>query len=117
MLFAQFELPHVAQQWAYVALIWIGFGSLAGLIASLAFPFKQPTSPARTLLVGILGSSIGLFAYTVLAKTDAQSFNPISLYGFLSAVGGAFVLLLLTRVCQVCFVKATPDKKDDDADE
>ena len=31
-----------AQHWIIVVLIWVGFGTLVGLLASVIFPFRRP---------------------------------------------------------------------------
>ena len=69
-------LSQAAQQWVNVTLIWIGFGTLAGL--------------------GIVGSVVGPLALCYLLKRE--DFNPIGPLGFLAAVGGALTCLLLYRV-------------------
>ena len=51
------EFSQVAQHWANVVLIWIGFGSLAGLLARVVLPVREPSSPLPTLALGIAGSA------------------------------------------------------------
>lgn len=99
-----------AQQWINVVLIWIGFGTLAGLLASVLFPLRRPAGPFWAVVLGICGSSIGLFGLGRLFP-DRQ-LNPISLLGFLAAAIGALVLLMLFRFGLAIFAK--PEK---DADE
>ena len=53
------ELSPLAQTWVNVVLIWIGFGSLAGLLARVILPFQEPTGSLPTLTLGITGSAIG----------------------------------------------------------
>ena len=70
----------VAQNWANVVLIWIGFGSLAGLAARIILPVREPSSPLPTLALGIAGSALGL---AILSWTNGnRSLNPISSLGF-----------------------------------
>jgi uncharacterized membrane protein YeaQ/YmgE (transglycosylase-associated protein family) len=87
------ELSPNAQAWLQAALVWIGFGSLAGLVARMLLPFREPTSPLSTLTLGITGSAVGLGALS-WAQGGGPS-NPISAIGFLAAAGGAAVLLLV----------------------
>ena len=42
-----FTLSPAAQHWIYVVLIWVGFGTLAGLLATVVFPLPPPR---RTIL-------------------------------------------------------------------
>jgi uncharacterized membrane protein YeaQ/YmgE (transglycosylase-associated protein family) len=87
------ELSPNAQAWLQAALVWIGFGSLAGLAARMLLPFREPTSPLSTLTLGITGSAVGLGVLS-WAQGGGPS-NPISAIGFLAAAGGAAVLLLV----------------------
>ena len=87
------ELSPNAQAWLQVALIWIGFGSLAGLVARMLLPFREPSSPLSTITLGITGSAVGLGVLS-LAQGSGPT-NPISAIGFLAAAAGAAVLLLV----------------------
>jgi uncharacterized membrane protein YeaQ/YmgE (transglycosylase-associated protein family) len=87
------ELSPNGQAWLQVALVWIGFGSLAGLVARMLLPFREPSSPLSTLTLGITGSAVGLGVLS-WAQGGGPS-NPISPIGFLAAAGGAAVLLLV----------------------
>lgn len=89
-----------AQHWVNVVLIWIGMGILAGLLAKVILPVRRPTGSLPTLLLGIVGSAIGLAALS-LCLGDRQ-LNPISPLGFLAATAGAFCLLILFRLLNVC---------------
>jgi uncharacterized membrane protein YeaQ/YmgE (transglycosylase-associated protein family) len=90
-----YALSPAAQHWLQVALIWIGFGSLAGLLARAVFPARQPVGPAATIAVGIVGSALGLLA---LSLFDGSNLHPIGPVGFLAATAGAFVLLIVYRL-------------------
>jgi uncharacterized membrane protein YeaQ/YmgE (transglycosylase-associated protein family) len=89
-------LSPVAQHWINVVLIWVGFGTLAGLLATLIFPFRRPSGSFWAVTFGIAGSALGLFGLGWFFP--GQDANPISPLGFLSATVGAFVLLLLYRI-------------------
>ncbi|NUQ62890.1 MAG: GlsB/YeaQ/YmgE family stress response membrane protein [Pirellulales bacterium] len=92
----EFQLSSAAQQWVNVVLIWVGFGTLAGLLARVLVPGREPAGAAGTIVIGILGSTAGPFALTYLLKRP--DFNPISPVGFLAAIAGAFVLLIGYRL-------------------
>lgn len=98
--------PH-AQQWIHVVLVWVGFGTLAGLLATVLFPMRRSVSPFLAIVMGIVGSTIGLFGLSWLFPD--RTLNPISLPGFLAAAIGAFVLLALYRLGAVFF---SPRKKN-----
>ena len=97
------ELAQTAQHWVNVVLIWVGFGTLAGLLAGVILPALHPAGPVLTLLLGILGSLIGLLALSLLL--GGRELNPISPLGFLAATGAAFLLLVLYRVFHARLVK------------
>jgi uncharacterized membrane protein YeaQ/YmgE (transglycosylase-associated protein family) len=109
---AELELSPAAQHVVYVALVWIGFGTLAGLLAVLILPVRQPSGPIATLLLGMLGSVLGLFALTWLFQ--GRPLNPISPLGFVAATAGAFVLLVLVRGCQACFHRKTQEEESNE---
>jgi uncharacterized membrane protein YeaQ/YmgE (transglycosylase-associated protein family) len=103
-------LSPAAQHWINVVLIWIGFGTLAGLLATVVFPTRRPVGPFGAMVTGIAGSSIGLFGLNWLFP--GRELNPISPLGFLAATVGAFVLLVLYRVGCLVFSKAAKDAGD-----
>jgi len=86
------ELSPVAQTWLQVILVWIGFGSLAGLLARMLLPLREPSSPLSTLTLGITGSAVGLGVLSWIQGGGPS--NPISPLGFLAATGGALGLLI-----------------------
>ena len=90
------ELSQTAQQWVNVTLLWVGFGTLAGLLARALLPGREPSGTVGTLLVGIVGAVIGPLAVSRLFHI--ADFNPIGPVGFLSAIGGAVVLLVGYRL-------------------
>jgi uncharacterized membrane protein YeaQ/YmgE (transglycosylase-associated protein family) len=104
---ADLELSPVAQQWVYVVLIWVGFGTLAGLLATVILPLRQPAGPFSAVVMGITGSTIGLFALTWLFP--GREINPFSPLGFLATTVGAFTLLILYRVGCLLFAKGKDD--------
>jgi uncharacterized membrane protein YeaQ/YmgE (transglycosylase-associated protein family) len=107
---AELALSQNAQHWVNVVLIWVGFGALAGALAQLILPFRQPTGPVLTLLMGCMGSALGLLVLS-LAVANLPA-NPISPLGFAAATAGSFVLLILYRLARAC----TPEKKVEQGD-
>lgn len=102
----EIELSQTAQQWVNVVLIWIGFGTVAGLLARTVLPGRDPGGAVTTLVIGIVGSTGGLLVFSYFASHfwDGQPPNPISPLGLLAATGGAFVLLVVYRLAGVCLV-------------
>ena len=103
----QLELSQTAQQWVNVVLIWLGFGIAAGLLARALVPGRHPVGAVATLVIGVLGSALGLLVLTLLMHSGR--FNPISPVGLLAATGGALVLLVVYRVLAACFVFQAKD--------
>lgn len=96
----ELEFSQTAQQWVNVILIWIGFGTLAGLLAKSLLPGKEPAGAVATLVSGVVGSTIGLFLLTHFFGhlwKDCPP-NPVSPLGFLAATGGALGMLVLYRL-------------------
>jgi uncharacterized membrane protein YeaQ/YmgE (transglycosylase-associated protein family) len=98
-----FALSPAASQWINVVLIWVGFGTLVGLLATVIFPFRRPAGPFWAVATGIIGSTIGLLGLSWLFPD--RELNPISPLGFLAATLGAFVLLVLYRIGFALFGK------------
>jgi uncharacterized membrane protein YeaQ/YmgE (transglycosylase-associated protein family) len=104
-----YTLSPAAQHWIYVVLIWVGFGTLAGLLATIVFPLRRSVGPFSMMVIGIVGSTIGLLGLSWLFPE--HELNPISPLGFLAATIGAFVLLMAHRMGAFCFIR-----HEDDAD-
>jgi len=89
-------LSEMAQQLANDVLVWVGFGTLAGLLAKAIMPGRDPGGAVATLMMGIGGSVIG--AGTLAFFWEGQRVTPISPMGFLTATAGAFILLFFYRL-------------------
>ena len=73
-------------------LSWILFGFVAGAIARLLVPGRQPIGCLPTVAVGVVGALIGGLVGQELLDTDARF--EWDLGPFLLAVAGSVVLLL-----------------------
>ncbi len=75
---------------------WIVFGLIAGVIAKLLMPGRDPGGCIVTTLLGIIGAFVGGFLYQIFTgKTYIAQFNIPSL---IVAVIGAIILLLIYRL-------------------
>ncbi|MCR4413098.1 MAG: GlsB/YeaQ/YmgE family stress response membrane protein [Thermoguttaceae bacterium] len=92
------ELSQTAQHWTNVVLIWLGLGIVAGLLARFILPGHRPAGAAGTLLVGIIGSTIGPLALSLFHAEPAATFNPISPLGIFAAIGGSVAALAVYRL-------------------
>jgi uncharacterized membrane protein YeaQ/YmgE (transglycosylase-associated protein family) len=77
----------------YGIIAWIIIGGLAGAIAKLLMPGKDPGGCIITILLGIAGALVaGWIGHAVgWYRTDEGA-------GFLAAIVGAFILLLIYRL-------------------
>ena len=76
-------------------ITWIIFGLIAGAIAKLIMPGKDPGGFIVTIILGILGAVVGGWIGTALGFGNVSGFN---LGSFAIAVLGAIVLLIVYRV-------------------
>ena len=101
------EFAQQAQDLVNVVLIWVGFGTLAGLVAKVVLPLREPSGAMTPLLLGALGSVIGLLILSFLL--NQSQLNPISPLGFLAAAVSAFGLLILYSIVNACIPKRDED--------
>lgn len=95
------DLSPTAQQWVNLVLMWIGFGTLVGLLARAVMPGRESATAVATLAYGIAGSALGLLICSI-AYRDAFV-NPISPLGILSATGATLALMLGHRLIRNLF--------------
>ena len=84
------------QQWANDVLVWIGFGTLVGLLAKAIMPGRDPGGAVATLAMGIGGTVIG--CGTLSYFYEGRRVTPISPMGLAVATGGAFLILFFYRL-------------------
>jgi uncharacterized membrane protein YeaQ/YmgE (transglycosylase-associated protein family) len=89
------ELLKLAQQWCNDIMVWIGFGTIVGLLAKAIMPGRDPGGTVATLFMGIGGTAIGCGLVSYFA---GQRITPISPVGLAVATAGAFVILLFYRL-------------------
>lgn len=76
-------------------LAWLLFGLIAGAVAKLLVPGRDPGGVLVTLVLGVSGALTGGFAATLLGWGSVEGFD---LASFAIAVAGAVFLLVLYRV-------------------
>ncbi|NJO67668.1 MAG: GlsB/YeaQ/YmgE family stress response membrane protein [Rhodospirillales bacterium] len=76
-------------------LSWIIFGLIAGLIAKLIMPGRDPGGFIITILLGVAGALVGGFLAGALGFGGVDGFN---LGSFVVAVIGSIALLIGYRV-------------------
>jgi uncharacterized membrane protein YeaQ/YmgE (transglycosylase-associated protein family) len=90
------QFPDAVQQWANDILVWVGFGTLVGLLAKAIMPGRDPGGAVATLLMGIGGTVIGCGMWSYFYS--ASRVTPISPMGFCVATAGAFVILFFYKL-------------------
>ena len=74
-------------------IAWIIIGGLAGAVAKLLMPGKDPGGCIITVLLGIAGAMLAGFLGQMLNIDSAMNGA-----GFIGAIAGAFILLLIYRL-------------------
>lgn len=74
-------------------LVWIILGLLAGGIAKLLMPGKDPGGCVITILLGIAGALVAGFLGQAVGWYDQNEGA-----GFIAAIVGAFLILLIYRL-------------------
>lgn len=78
-------------------IAWIIIGLLAGVIAKMLMPGKDPGGIIVTMLIGIVGGLLGGWLGKVIFGVDSiDGFFDISTW--IAAIVGSMILLLLYRV-------------------
>lgn len=73
-------------------LSWIIFGLIAGLIAKMIMPGKNPQGCIITIILGVLGAMIGGYIGVQIGWGTVRGFDFRS---FALAIGGALLLLFI----------------------
>lgn len=90
------EFAEYVQHWANDVLVWVGFGTLVGLLAKAIMPGRDPGGAVATLAMGIGGTVVGCGVLSFFYQ--GQRVTPISPLGMLVATAGAFIILFFYRL-------------------
>jgi uncharacterized membrane protein YeaQ/YmgE (transglycosylase-associated protein family) len=90
------EFSQAVQSAANDVLVWVGFGTLVGLLAKAIMPGRDPGGTVATLMMGIGGTVIGCGILSYFC--EGKHISPISPLGFVVGTAGAFLLLFFYRV-------------------
>jgi uncharacterized membrane protein YeaQ/YmgE (transglycosylase-associated protein family) len=96
-------LPDVVRHWANDLLVWVGFGTVVGLLAKAIMPGRDQGGALATLLMGVGGPVVG--CGTLMYFWEGKRVTPLSLLGFLAATVGAFALLFFHRLLNGAFFR------------
>ena len=90
------DFMQAVQFWANQILVWVGFGTIVGLLAKAIMPGKDPGGAVATLAMGVAGTIIGCGVLSYFWR--GHIISPISPLGFCVATAGAFVLLFFYKL-------------------
>jgi uncharacterized membrane protein YeaQ/YmgE (transglycosylase-associated protein family) len=107
------DLSPETQVWFNTVLIWIGFASVAGILAQALLPKGKPEGLYGVLVIGACGSCVGCFGVDWLANFAAGTeelkefaeINPIGPVGLFVSVISALCVLIFYRVVLFVFGK------------
>jgi uncharacterized membrane protein YeaQ/YmgE (transglycosylase-associated protein family) len=78
-------------------LSWIVFGLIAGIVAKLLMPGRDPGGCIITMLLGVAGAFVGGFLYRLVTGTELLYFG-LDLRSFAVAILGAVAVLAVYRL-------------------
>jgi len=84
------------QQLVNDVLVWVGFGTMVGLLAKGIMPGRDPGGAIATIFLGIGGTVIGCGVVSYFS--DGQRVVPVSPLGMLVAIAGTLVLLFFYKL-------------------
>ena len=90
------QVLYSVQHWANDILVWIGFGTIVGLMAKGIMPGRDPGGALTTLMLGIGGTVVGCGILSFFM--EGQRVTPVTPAGFVVATSGAFVLLFFYKL-------------------
>jgi uncharacterized membrane protein YeaQ/YmgE (transglycosylase-associated protein family) len=90
------ESVEFARQLANDILVWVGFGTIVGLLAKAIMPGRDPGGAIATLAMGIGGTIIGCGILSYFYQ--GQRVTPISPLGTVVATAGAFLILFFYKL-------------------
>jgi uncharacterized membrane protein YeaQ/YmgE (transglycosylase-associated protein family) len=76
-------------------LLWLLFGALVGWMASVLMKKNQRMGLISNIVIGLVGSALGMWLFEVLGFGRVNSFT---LAGLIVSVGGAALLISILSV-------------------
>lgn len=78
-------------------IVWLIVGLIAGALARLIMPGRDPMGIIATILLGIVGSIIGGLVSWAIWGSDTSGFQPA---GLLLSILGAIIVLWIWRMAK-----------------
>jgi len=85
-----------AQQLINDVLVWIGFGTVVGLLAKGIMPGRDPGGAIANVLIGIGGTVMGCGVLSYYR--DTERIVPVSPLGMLVGIGGTLLILFFYKL-------------------
>lgn len=73
-------------------LLWLLFGAIVGWLASIIMKTNRRMGLIANIIIGLLGSALGLWLMGVLGLGTADAFSAV---GLIASIAGAALLILL----------------------
>jgi uncharacterized membrane protein YeaQ/YmgE (transglycosylase-associated protein family) len=89
-------LDDTAQRLVNDVLVWIGFGTVIGLLAKGIMPGRDPGGAIATVLMGIGGTVLGCGVVSYF--NEGQRIIPVSPLGMLVGTGGTLLILFFYKL-------------------
>jgi uncharacterized membrane protein YeaQ/YmgE (transglycosylase-associated protein family) len=89
-------LNDTAQHLVNDVLVWIGFGTVIGLLAKGIMPGRDPGGAIATVLMGIGGTVLGCGVVSYFS--EGQRVIPVSPLGMLVGTGGTLLILFFYKL-------------------
>jgi uncharacterized membrane protein YeaQ/YmgE (transglycosylase-associated protein family) len=83
-------------------IAWLVLGLIAGVVAKMAMPGKDPGGLIVTIAIGIAGAFIGGFLWNWYSGDEG--YGDLSFGGVLIAIAGAMILLFVYRKVSPRFI-------------
>ncbi len=85
-----------AQQLVNDLLVWVGFGTIVGLLVKGIMPGRVPGGAVATIFMGIVGTVMGCGVLSYLR--EGQRVVPVSLTGMLVGLVGTLAVLFFYKL-------------------
>ncbi len=89
-------IGNAAQQLLNDVLVWVGFGTVVGLLAKGIMPGRDPGGAIATVLMGIGGTIIG--CGTLSYFSEGTRVVPVSPLGMFVGVAGTLIILFFYKL-------------------
>jgi len=79
---------------------WLLIGLVAGALARALMPGRQPMGIIMTMILGLIGSTVGGFISSLIWHYDVQDANPHPTGLIMSTIGAIIVLAIYVNFAQ-----------------